>query len=154
MDIFFIPDIFLDLFRTDSSESSSGGCFKFFDLVRSDAMAYVALTGNPFCHASKYCEYFTHSSMLHSSDQSAMRLYRICAHILIAGAVSIVGLYIKGNIEPYTVGMTIIIGMFVATFIISYQSDPAEALLLMYCIDEEYYRRSPKKLANSPADKQ
>ena len=83
-----------------------------------------------------------------------MRLYRICAHILIAGAVSIVGLYIKGNIEPYTVGMTIIIGMFVATFIISYQSDPAEALLLMYCIDEEYNRRSPKKLANSPADKQ
>lgn len=153
MDIFFIPDLVLDFFRSDSSEHEAGGCFKFFDLVRSDAMAYVALTGNPYCHSSKYCEYFTHSSMLHSSDQSALRLYRICAHILIAGIVSILGLYIKGNIEPYTIGATIVIGMFVCTFIVSYQSDPAEAILLMYCIDEEYNRRSPKKVAQSAADK-
>jgi hypothetical protein len=91
--------------------------------------------------------------LLHNSDQSALRLFRVCAHIFIAGAVSILGLYIKGHIEPYTIGATIIIGMFVCTFIISYQSDPAEAILLMYCIDEEYYRRYPKKIGQNAADK-
>ncbi len=27
------------------------------DLVRSDAYAYIALNGNPFCNSAKYCEY-------------------------------------------------------------------------------------------------
>lgn len=100
MNFFFIPDLIADLFRNDSSndEHYSEGCFRFLDLVRTDAMAYIGLTGNPFCQSSKYCEYFTHVSMLQDGDQSALRLYRICAHILIAGMVSILGLYIKGNI--------------------------------------------------------
>lgn len=61
-------------------------------------MGFVALTGNPYCQSAKYCEYLTHVSMLHDGDQSAIRLYRICAHILISGLVSILGLYIKGQI--------------------------------------------------------
>lgn len=64
-----------------------------------------------------------------------MRLYRICAHIVIAGLISILGLFIKGQIEPYTIAATIVIGMFVSTYIISYQADPADAMLLMYNID-------------------
>lgn len=74
-----------------------------------------------------------------------MRLYRICAHILIAGTVSLLSLYVKGQIEAYTVGATFIIGMFVSTYIISYQADPADALHLMYNIEQEYHRRSTKK---------
>jgi hypothetical protein len=115
-------------------------------------MGYVGLTGNSYCNSAKYCEYFTHMSMLHDGDQSALRLYRISAHILIAGLVSILGLYIKGNIEPYTIGATLIIGMFVSTYIISYQADPADALLLMYSMDEEFYRRQSKRGAFNPAD--
>lgn len=153
---FFVPDLLLDFCRSDTTgneERYSEGCLRFFDLVRADAMAYIALTGNPYCQSAKYCEYFTHVSMLHNGDQSTMRLYRICAHILIPGLVSILGLYIKGEIEPYTIGATIIIGMFVCTYIISFQADPAEALLLMYNLDEEYYRRFPKKLTFNPSDK-
>lgn len=153
---FFVPDLILDLFRNDTNsneERYSESCLRFFDLVRTDAMAYIALTGNPYCQSAKYCEYFTHVSMLHDGDQSAVRLYRICAHILISGVVSILGLYIKGQIEPYTIGATIIIGMFVSTYIISYQADPAEALLLMYNLDEEFHRRYPKKVAFNPTDK-
>lgn len=75
-----------------------------------------------------------------------MRLYRISAHILIAGIVSITGLYIKGAIEPYTIAATIIIGIFVSTYIISYQADPAEALQMMFNVDQEYHRRQAKKI--------
>jgi hypothetical protein len=115
-------------------------------------MGYVGLSGNSYCNSAKYCEYFTHMSMLHDGDQSALRLYRISAHIFIAGLVSILGLYIKGNIEPYTVGATLIIGMFVSTYIISYQADPADALLLMYSMDEEFHRRQSKRGVFNPAD--
>ena len=122
---FFMPDLLLDFFRKDSNEDESGSCLSFFDLVRSDAMAYVALTGNSYCQSAKYCEYFTHESLLCEGSQSVLRLYRICAHVLIAGLVSITGLYIKGAIEPYTIGLTIIIGIFTCTYVVSYQADPS-----------------------------
>jgi hypothetical protein len=121
--------------------------------VRTDALAYVILTGNPYCQSAKYCEYITHESMLHDGNQSTLRLYRICAHVFIAGLVSILGLFIKGGIEPYTVGATFIIGMFVSTYIISYQADPAEALLMMYNLDEEFYRRTINKTLTNSTDK-
>lgn len=35
--------------------------------------------------------------------------------------------------------------MFVSTYIISYQADPADALHLMYNIEQEYHRRTTKK---------
>jgi hypothetical protein len=63
------------------------------------------------------------------------------------------GLFIKGEIEPYTIGATFIIGMFVSTYIISYQADPAEALLMMYNLDEEFYRRTFKKTPTNSTDK-
>jgi hypothetical protein len=134
---FFLPDLLLDFFRKDSNndENESGSCLAFFDLVRSDGMAYIALSGNSYCQSAKYCEYFTHESLLCEGSQSVLRLYRICAHILISGLVSIAGLYIKGAIEPYTIGLTIIIGIFTCTYIVSYQADPSEALLMMYSIE-------------------
>lgn len=123
---FFLPDMVLDFFRKNSNDDEeSVGCLTFFDLVRNDAMGYIALTGTSYCQAAKYCEYFTHESLLCEGSQSVLRLYRICAHILIAGCVSIAGLYIKGAIEPYTIGLTIIIGIFSCTYIVSFQADPS-----------------------------
>lgn len=150
---FFIPDLILDFFRIDNSKCCQCGCLKFFDLVRSDALAYVGLTGNPYCNSAKYCEYFTQGNMSCQSSQSVMRLYRICAHIFISGLISILGLFIKGAIEPYTIAATIIIGMFVSTYIISYQADPADAILMMYNIDYEYFQRSGKKVDANVLDK-
>lgn len=144
----FVPDLLLDFCRLNKSnkeESCVDSFLRFFDLVRSDALAFTALTGLPYCNSAKYCEYFNHESFTTESTQSVMRLYRICAHILIAGTVSLLSLYVKGQIEAYTVGATFIIGMFVSTYIISYQADPADALHLMYNIEQEYHRRSTKK---------
>lgn len=36
-------------------EKTCGKIVSFFDLVRSDAMAYISLTGNPYCNSSRYC---------------------------------------------------------------------------------------------------
>ena len=142
----FIPDFITDLFR--GFQSPEGGCCGALDLAISDALAYVALVGNPYCNSAKYCEYLTYESITSNSNQSALKLYRIAAHILIAGSVSILGLFIKGAIDPYTIGFTLIIGIFVATFLISYQADPAEAYLMMYLLEEEYWRRQDAHKAN------
>jgi hypothetical protein len=68
------------------------------DLVRSDAYAYVALNGNPFCNSAKYCEYLCNESMCTDSTQSTMRIYRIAAHLLIACCGSISALFLNGAI--------------------------------------------------------
>jgi hypothetical protein len=135
----FIPDLIIDLFR--KTYTSENGCCGPFDLVRSDALALVSLSGMPYCNSAKYCEYLTYESITSNSNQSVLKIYRIAAHLLIAGTVSILGLYIKGTIDPYTIGFTILIGIFISTYLISYQADPAEAFLLMYLLDEEYWRR-------------
>jgi hypothetical protein len=63
---FSIFDLIFDLLRPDSD--SNNECYKkfytsmlmcignFFNLVRSDAYAYITLTGTPYCNASRYCE--------------------------------------------------------------------------------------------------
>jgi len=66
------------------------------DLVRSDAFAFLAASGNPFCNSAKYCEYLTEESMVTDGAQSVMRTYRLCAHLAIVGICSIFGLYVKG----------------------------------------------------------
>jgi len=136
----FVPDMILDIFRVFCDFTIS-----VFDLVRSDALAYIALLGSPFCNSAMYCEYLGKESLLSDCSQSIMRTYRISAHILLAGIVSIVGLYLKGTIEPYTVAATFFLGIFISTFFISYNADAAEALMLMHSAQEEYFKRSNEK---------
>jgi hypothetical protein len=133
----FVPDTIVDILRVFCNFS-----IKVLDLVRTDALAYTVLTGNPFCNSAMYCEYLSEETLLSDFSQSIMRTYRIAAHILLAGSVSIVGLYLKGTIEPYTVIATFILGIFISTFMISYNADAAEALMLMHFLQEEYYKRS------------
>ena len=63
---FTIGDYFFDLVKPEPFEDpeslhvrffdqSCQPCYKVFDLVRSDAMALINLTGNPFCNAARYC---------------------------------------------------------------------------------------------------
>lgn len=116
----FIPDTIMDIFKL---------CFDIqfptLDLVRSDAVGYVALTGSPFCNSARYCEYLVFESSLSDYSQSIFRTYRISAHIFLAGIVSVVGLYFKGTIEPYTVAATFVLGIFISTFMVSYNADVA-----------------------------
>lgn len=47
-----------------------GWCDSLFDLVRSDAMAYINLSGLPYCNSARYCEFLCSNSRLFPGNQS------------------------------------------------------------------------------------
>ena len=113
-----------------------------FELVRSDAMAYINLTGNPYCNSARYCEYICLQSLLLDNSQSTSRVYRICAHVLIAGITAIFGLYLKGlGLSLYAVFLIIMLAIFISTFFISLHADAAEAIQITYLEHEEFVKR-------------
>ena len=116
-------------------------CIGVFDLIRSDAMAYINLTGNPFCNASRYCEYLCDRSVIMDYSQSTSRAYRICAHFLLAGIMAILALYMKGDISIYALLIVMVQTLFIGTLLISAHADAAEAIQIVFLFDEEYARR-------------
>jgi hypothetical protein len=76
-------------------------CFSIYDLVRSDAMAFINMTGNPFMNSARYCEFLCDRSIIMDYSQSTSRAYRICAHFLITALMSIFALYANGEISIY-----------------------------------------------------
>ena len=116
-------------------------CLKVFDLVRSDAMTYINAAGTPYCNAARYCEYITDKSLLLEGSQSASRTYRICAHLLIAGAAGILGLYVKGTIGALSILFIVIAALFISTFFISIHADAAEAIIILFLNNEEVEMR-------------
>ena len=151
---FSIFDFLLDFIKPSSSENSyNPGCYarchkfscfccdKLSDLVRSDSMAFINISGNPYCNSSRYCEYLCERSDLTDESQSTSRAYRICAHFLIAGINAIFALYIKGNISLYAMLLIMIITLFISTLFISMHADAAEAIQVILLEDEEFNRR-------------
>lgn len=130
---FTVPDYIFDCFRSDaprSEEVQSSGerCLNyvdnFFDLVRSDSMSYIYLTGNPYCNAARYCEYLCNQSSLTRNSQSISRFYRICAHFLIAGLTSMINILMQGsNKSIFIVLIVFILTIFLSTFFISFHAD-------------------------------
>ena len=87
-------------------------------------MAYIYLTGNPYCNSSRYCEYLCDQSSLTRNSQSISRFYRISAHFLLAGLASIVNLFLQGpNKSVFTLLVVFILSLFVSTFFVSFQAD-------------------------------
>jgi len=150
---FSIGDYLFDFIKPDEKENPEGAytlcfnsvcdvCIRIFDLVRSDAMSYIFLTGNPLCNSSRYCEYLCDQSLLTDSSQSTSRSYRICAHFLIAGGVAIAGLFMKGSgLSTYTIIAIIVLAIFIATFFVSIHADAAEAIQIIFLGDEEFTKR-------------
>lgn len=150
---FSIGDYIFDFIKPDEEENPDGFytncfnsvcsiCVRMFDLVRSDSMAYINLAGNPYCNSARYCEYLCDQSLLTESSQSTSRSYRICAHFLIAGGIAIAGLYLKGTgISLYTIGLLIVLGIFISTFFISIHADAAEAIQIIFLEDEQFNKR-------------
>ena len=137
---FTLPDYIFDFLKPDSHPDEDESCYyyyatcfntvfspclKVFDMVRSDAMAYVYLTGNPYCNSARYCEYLCDNSMVMEYSQSTSRAYRVCAHFAIAGLVAIVGMYIKGSISLIVLLVIVGLALFISTFFISIHADAA-----------------------------
>ena len=149
---FSLGDYLVDLFKphNDDDESCHGSCYKWchgaclkvFDLVRSDAMAYINAAGIPYCNSARYCEYLTDKSLLLDGSQSASRTYRICAHLAIAGVVGILGLYLKGTITAEIILFIVFASLIISTFFISIHADAAEALIILFLNNEELEMRA------------
>lgn len=96
-------DFILDVLLPTSSRTNSNKCIgccgsfvSYYNLVRSDAMGFVYLSGNAYCNAARYCEYLCDKSTATSNSQQTSRVYRICAHMLISGIVSLLALWVSG----------------------------------------------------------
>jgi len=79
--------------------------------------------------------------MISEQTQSSIRIYKLAAHMLIATICSIIGLFIRGEFEPYLLAFTLNIGLFITTFFIEFNAVCSETLELLYIMEEEFYKR-------------
>ena len=107
-------------------------CFSLFDLVRSDAMAFINMTGNPFMNSARYCEFLCDRSIIMDYSQSTSRAYRICAHFLITSIISIYALYSNENISIYALIVVMVQTIFLSTLFISVHADATEAIQIIF----------------------
>lgn len=97
----FVFDYIFDIARSDCCDcGSENKCVSYIDscldLTRTDAMAFIVLTGNPYCNSSRYCELLCYKAPASRYSQSNGRSYRICSHIFIGGIVAIINIYLQG----------------------------------------------------------
>ena len=107
-------------------------CLKVFELVRSDALAFVNLSGNPYCNSSRYCEYLCEKSLLMDGSQATSRTYRICAHMLIASIVILISMYLDGSLSFGFAFIILLLSIFISTYFISLHPDIAESILIVF----------------------
>ena len=146
---FTIADYIFDFLRSDippAEGSAVSGCQKclncvdnFFDLVRSDCMCYIYLTGNPYCNSARYCEYLCGESALTRNSQSISRFYRICAHFLLAGLMAMINLLLQGPTKSiFILLLVFLLGLFLATFFVSFHADSTESVQIIFLLDEYF----------------
>ena len=112
-----------------------------WDLVRSDAMALVALTGDSYCNSARYCEYLCSKTPLTEYSQSVNRIYSLSAHFCIVGLTTIFARYFTENSSIFALVLIMIGALTVSTFFISLHADAAEALQIVYLMDQEFNSR-------------
>ena len=132
---FNIFDTIFDLARGSSFNKMGSICANldcFFDLVRSEAMPYIAITGNTYCNAARYCQYLCDQSMIAENSQSASRAYRFASYSALAGFVTILSLYIKGHVSIYGACIILALSYFIINFLVQMHADTADAILIAF----------------------
>jgi len=56
--------------------------------------------------------------MTTDQTQSSIRIFKLAAHVFIANVGSLIGLLIRGELDPYLLAFTLVIGLFISTFFI------------------------------------
>jgi hypothetical protein len=138
-------DLIFDLLRPDPH--STFECYNqvyscafrkigdFFNLVRADAFAYIALSGNPYCNASRYCEFIYSEAIWFEDSQSISRSYRICSHLLLAGVVGLVNFLLQGkDTSLFVVLVVFILSLFISTLWISLHADATDAIQVTFLL--------------------
>ena len=79
--------------------------------------------------------------MTTDKTSSSLRVYKICAHVLISVVATVAGLFKLGVIEGSIIYFDLIFGMILATYFISLPMDVTETIRLLYLMEEEGYKR-------------
>lgn len=132
-----IPTALFDMFRNcrGAKFSNPNSCSSVLDLVRSDAMSFVILTGTPYCNSCKYCEYFWFESMTTEKTQSSLRVYRIAATVFVTVLAAIAGLFYLGLAEGKIIYFNLLAGMLLSTFFIELPVSVTDTLRLLYLME-------------------
>lgn len=70
-----------------------------------------------------------------NNSQSTSRVYRLCAHFLMAGIMLIFAMYVKGIISTYALIIIVVNTIFVSTLFISLHADATEAISIIFLTD-------------------
>jgi len=106
------------------------------DLARSDAYAYINLSGIPYCNAARQCQAICLRTDLFYSDDTCIRLYRIAAQIFVVTLSVLITLIIISAKANY-MGMVNLIVLIcycylMATHFVDIHSNAAEGLVTCY----------------------
>ena len=108
--------------------------------MRTDAYAYINLTGIPYCNAARQCEAMCKYSHLFGSNQSCVRLYRIAAHVFLVSVVVIICYFILASrtdyISLWSLAYITFFAYCMVTYFIGAHTDAAEGLLICYLTEE------------------
>lgn len=91
--------------------------------MRTDAYAYINLTGIPYCNAARQCEAMCQYSEHFRSSQSCIRLYRLAAHISLVALIAIISFFILEGRASYVNGFIIAGIVFGSYCIVTYFID-------------------------------
>lgn len=123
-------------------------------------MAYINISGLPFCNSARYCEFLCNNSKLFSGSESPIRVvfpltqfYRFTAHALLISLILNVSLIYDPKLPLLALLFSLLACFFVITYFIGIHADAAEALMITF-VTEEYLQggdyaqvsRAPKHL--------
>lgn len=118
---FYIPELIIS-FLTPGKDC----CFcNFFDMARSDAYAYIYLTGNSYCPSSRQTQYLCLRSRICRDSESSLYIYALFTRLAIAFASVLLVYWItRDNLVDEKVPMFLLIGVFlICLYIICYFAD-------------------------------
>jgi len=96
----------------------------FFNLIRGEALSYVALMNQPYCVASRHCEFLSSNSRFYSYSQITNRIFRVNMHIVPIFIVLCVSMGEMGHAAtPYAILIISVLCFFIITYFLGYHAE-------------------------------
>lgn len=109
-------------------------------LARTDAYAYINLSGIPFCDAARQCEALCTYSPHFQTSYSCIRTFRFVAHACLVSLVCFISYLIllryDDIVSVWTVLLIGLVSCCILTYFIGLHTDLAEGLMVCYLVEE------------------
>jgi hypothetical protein len=178
--VFFLPDLLLSVLRVTFPliQCNQAGCcvqicqclhrccfcfFNLFEIVRSDAYAYIHLAGTPYCDAARQCEYLCRRSRLFTGSQSTnkvnsilMQVYRLSAHLLLCSIILCISYaicrskLIDNDVSIKALLCVLLGSLLIIPYWLCLHADAADALMITYSAEEHLEEMEPNYSDKAP----